>query len=393
MTLLSTEMTSSSPSINRMTRIEFETVEAARQHLQSGGLANGAVFNSIDLRSIKAELAASRPRYAILLGCDIDSDVLDAFESPVIFPAIRGLPFQAFRSTLYTPDELLGEYVVGSDNGHAETLDGRCYKHYVENDKAMSTDAFVTLTRRLHDYSITDAMHEFIAGRKIVAIMGGHSMPRDEGWYLNVARLSRDLTRKGFLTASGGGPGAMEATHVGAWFANRDDSDLVDAVRHLSTAPLYDPIGPWMDTAFQVKEKYPLSSDCVYESLGIPTWLYGHEPPSCFATRIAKYFANSVREEGLLAIANCGVVFTPGSEGTMQEIFQDAAQNRYKTFVHASPMVFYGDDYWKYRKPIYPVLTTVSANRDYNKLISITDDPKCIVDTIEQFANQLFAGT
>ena len=25
------------------------------------------------------------------------------------------------------------------------------------------------------------------------------------------------------------------------------------------------------------------------ESLGIPTWLYGHEPPNPFATKIAKY--------------------------------------------------------------------------------------------------------
>ena len=368
-----------------MTRLEFHTLDAAREHMSAGKLSHGAVFTELDLRKLVDELRLVKPRYAVLLGCDYDDRVLATLESPIIFPALRDFPFKAFRSNLYTPEELLGEYVVGDPDGHAKTLDGRCYQHYVDTDKAMSTDAFVTLARRLHDYSITDALQEFISGRDIVAIMGGHSMPRDLGWYLEVARLARDLTNQGFLVTTGGGPGAMEASHVGAWFAQRDDAELVDAVRTLSSAPTYSPIGPWMDAAFQVREQYPLTSATACQSLGIPTWLYGHEPPTVFATQIAKYFANSVREEGLLAIANLGVVFTPGSEGTMQEVFQDAAQNRYKTFVHASPMVFFGDDYWKYRKPIYPTLITVSANRDYNRLISISDSRQNIIETLLEF--------
>ena len=31
--------------------------------------------------------------------------------------------------------------------------------------------------------------------------------------------------------------------------------------------------------------------------LGIPTWLYGHEPTTPFARVIAKYFQNSIREK------------------------------------------------------------------------------------------------
>lgn len=44
-------------------------------------------------------------------------------------------------------------------------------------------------------------------------------------------------------------------------------------------------------------------------SVAIPTWLYGHEPPNVSASLVAKYFANGVREEGLLAIAGNGVIF------------------------------------------------------------------------------------
>ena len=63
------------------------------------------------------------------------------------------------------------------------------------------------------------------------------------------------------------------------------------------------------------------------------------EPISQFASHIAKYFSNSIREDGMLAVATAGIVFAPGGAGTMQEIFQDAAQNAYRTFGR-SPMAF-----------------------------------------------------
>ena len=63
------------------------------------------------------------------------------------------------------------------------------------------------------------------------------------------------------------------------------------------------------------------------------------EPISLFASHIAKYFSNSIREDGLLAVATAGIVFAPGGAGTMQEIFQDGAQNAYRVFGR-SPMAF-----------------------------------------------------
>ncbi|MCO8120573.1 hypothetical protein NHH03_02395 [Stieleria sp. TO1_6] len=51
-----------------------------------------------------------------------------------------------------------------------------------------------------------------------------------------------------------------------------------------------------------------------------------------------------------------------------------------------SPMIFYGEDYWKFRKPIYPVLVVTAAAREYGRKISITDDRTQIVDTIKRFS-------
>jgi len=122
--------------------------------------------------------------------------------------------------------------------------------------------------------------------------------------------------------------------------------------------------------------------DSTVESLGIPTWLFGHEPPTAFATCIAKYFANSVREEGLLAIAKAGVVFTPGSAGTIQEIFQDATQNHYRSYGEPSPMVVFGVDYWIHDKPVYPLLTQLAEGQDYAELNSITESPAGVIDLL-----------
>ena len=83
-------------------------------------------------------------------------------------------------------------------------------------------------------------------------------------------------------------------------------------------------------------------------TIGIPTWLYGHEPPTPLATSHAKYLDNSIREDGLLAVATSGIVFVPGRAGTLQEVFQDAAQNYYRSVADRfSPMVFVDlDGFW-----------------------------------------------
>src|SRR5690606_25642084 len=73
----------------------------------------------------------------------------------------------------------------------------------------------------------------------------------------------------------------------------------------------------------KVLELYPNGG----ENLAIPTWFYGHEPTNLFASYIAKYFSNSIREDTLLASCLYGVIFAPGSAGTTQEILQGAAQN------------------------------------------------------------------
>ena len=89
-------------------------------------------------------------------------------------------------------------------------------------------------------------------------------------------------------------------------------------------------------------------------------------------------------------IAKHGVIFAPGSAGTRQEVFQDAAQNHYGTAGYYSPMIMLGKDYWtgksdhKYSFPVWPLLKQ-TASEDYRDLLAITDDESEIFDRIKRY--------
>ena len=181
---------------------------------------------------------------------------------------------------------------------------------------------------------------------------------------------------------SGGGPGAMEATHLGAWMAGYSDKDVEDALRIMSVAPKFGS-SEWLSTAFEVIRKYPQTK---YESIGIPTWLYGHEPSTPFATYIAKFFENSLREHLVLTLPFGGIIYTPGSAGTMQEIFQDAVQNHYLSYNFPSPMIFLGSKFWTENMPAYPLLQQLMSTGRYKNLsLTLTDDSEIVLQKLNEF--------
>jgi len=370
-----------------MKYIEIETKEALIALLQENNHLQHYAFQDIDFTDLLDLLNNKTFDDCIFLGCTLPENLeKSCFKDCLIFPKIK-VPYNTFISKLYNRKTLFGGYELGAPESYEKTLDKIVYNHYLQTGKEAG-DIKETLARRLHDHSVTDALYDFLADfdeKKIVAIMGGHSLPRGDKNYIKVALISKKLTEQGYLMISGGGPGAMEATHVGAWFADKNENDMLNAIQILAEAPSYKD-SLWIDKAFEVLKQFPTSN---YPSLGVPTWLYGHEPPTPFATHIAKYFANSVREDGLLAIAKGGVIFTPGSAGTIQEIFQDATQNHYLSYGYASPMVFFDQDYWTNERPIYPLFKQMAdAGKYQNMILSIYDEVDGVVDEILAFVNE-----
>ena len=364
---------------------EIHDQAAAKIHLERGESLKDVVFQDVDLQPFAALLRERDVEGTVFLGCELALDSLAEIvgRGGIVFPKLRKKPWEAYRTSLYTASELFDVFDADEPCTYCDTLDARVWRHWRDEGGAHPHGVMETLARRLHDHSIYEAMTALLQGQeKVVAVMGGHSMKRDEPAFAKVARLSQILAERGYFLASGGGPGAMEATHLGAWFAGKPAAELNDAVAILAKAPLYKDRG-FLSQAFRVRAKYPYEDTCP-PSLGIPTWLYGHEPPNPFATHIAKFFANSVREDGLVTIATHGIVFAPGSAGTIQEIFQDAAQNHYGTANStASAMVFMDEDYWTKERPVYELLKTLSEGRPYAKLLTIGDDIDELVAFIE----------
>src|SRR5919112_5429073 len=145
------------------------------------------------------------------------------------------LPYDPFRTALYTREELM-------DGWPDQTLDGRIERHVLDHG-FRSPPAAEALAQRLHDHAIDVALSELLCAeprQRVVGIMGGSTTPRTDPWYRRVAELSRALARAGYLVASGGGPGSMEAANLGAFLAEHDDAALDEALALLARAPDYE---------------------------------------------------------------------------------------------------------------------------------------------------------
>ena len=199
--------------------------------------------------------------------------------------------------------------------------------------------------------------------------MGGHAVERDVPAYADAARFGHAVGAR-LTVVTGGGPGAMEATNMGAYLSDEPQPALDEAVRVLGTAPGYRPsVDRWLDAARAVREQHPQGAD----SLGIPTWHYGHEPTNVFATTIAKYFRNALREAILVQLCSAGTVFLPGAGGTTQELFQDACENYYSDESSVAPMVLVGVAYWTESLPAWPLLTELARGRTMEKHVHLVD--------------------
>ncbi len=303
---------------------------------------------------------------------------------------------------LFSPVDLFDGFDPDISESYLDTLDFRTF---------LATRRPSTQAQRIawaeQDQRVTEGRNEFLGERRCVAIMGGHRVERANPTYAAIARLARDLGSAGVVVSSGGGPGAMEATHLGAMLADRDGATLSEAIAFLGSVPTF-PSGMtaivsrdgqvdrelvrslhrWQAPAFRLLEELGAPPE---SSLSVPTWFYGHEPPTPFATHIAKYVSNALREDGLLAIARHGVIYAPGNAGTLQEVFQDAAQNAYRTQRWFSPMCFLDlpfagvDHWWSRHFPIERFLRPLFGDDDYHRHVIVTPDPTAILEFLNDF--------
>ena len=362
-----------------MTRrlIEIESLADFDAHVVKARRLNGWFVQSVDLTDRAGALLKVDPRGAVFLGCQFTPTVEHHLRrsGALLFPRLPDLPFDPYRSRLYDASELYGT------GDYAASLDASVYAwHHTQPAGSLAADLGTTL----HDHAITDALDDVTSDldrHTIVGIMGGHAVPRGDDIYRAASQLGANLTIAGRTVLTGGGPGAMEAANLGAYLSPWPGS-LDDALLIMTPVPTYWPsVDAWAQSAFQVVARWPISG--AGRSLSIPTWFYGHEPTNIFATEIAKYFSNALREDTLLNRCGGGVVFLPGQAGTVQEIFQAVTENFYAADSSlVTPLILIGRDYWTNVYPAWPLLQRLGAGRPMGELIYCVDDVKEAIDLL-----------
>lgn len=345
---------------------EIETLDEFDQVIL-GGTLSGFRVQSVDLTGRTLALLSTDTSETVFLGCPMAPDAAAKIraDGALVFPPVPHLPFDPYRGLLYTPEHLFKGL---DDGGYEVTPDALAYDWF-QRTKA-DGDILSSMLRSVHDDAISDALDELLVGARVVGVMGGHAMARGTDAYAGAARLGRELARTGLTVATGGGPGAMEAANLGAYAAPHPDEMLDEALEILAKTPSFSPsISDWARAAFEVRGRWPGGA----ESVGIPTWFYGHEPPNAFAGHIAKYFANATREDGLLARCNAGVVFLPGAAGTVQEVFDNATPNYYESRGEPTPMVLVDRAHWTQKLPAWPLLTALARERSMESRIALVD--------------------
>ena len=356
-------------------RTEVDTLAQLDDAVAAGGDLSRAVIQSLDLRGWEAVLAECRVDGALLLGCTLTDEGVASLRSrgALIFPRLPEAPLDTYRATLYSPIDL---YDNLPERKYEESLDARGYAWIRGAAGQPSLDQ--TLAEALHDHAISDALDDYLStidpGR-VVGIMGGHAMERGSEGYSSTAQLGMHLSLAGMLVVSGGGPGAMEAANLGARLAPHGGDALEEALTVLATVPSFKPsVDEWARAAFEVRALFSGGSD----TLGIPTWFYGHEPPNVFANRIAKFCSNALREDVLLHRCRGGLVYLPGAAGTVQELFQAVTGNYYAADPSSiTPLVLVGVEQWTRKLPAWPLLQSLAAGKPMAARIAL-------VDTVEE---------
>ncbi|MGQ3382382.1 LOG family protein [Glutamicibacter sp. TV12E] len=359
--------------VNITSLVEFDRLaaEALASHRARG---HSWRVHRVDLSGRDALLSALDLAEALFIDCQFSPQGRALVERTggLCMDSGHQLPFRTSDRQLYTPEELYD--AIGAQT-YDKVLDAQIYAYSQQRIPGRGLDDADALATTLHDHHIGQAMiAEIYDGAfkdtPIIGVMGGHSMDRGTPQYAQALELGALLARSGYAVATGGGPGAMEAANAGAWLADRDHQEIGTALQMLAAEPdaIHHRTG-WARVALAVKERFPSQR----KSLGVPTWFYGHEPPNLFATHIAKFFSNSIREATLLEQANGGIVVLPGAAGTVQEIFQDACENYYATGARVVPLVLIGQEYWTKTLPAWPLLQALAAQKVMEEKIALVD--------------------
>ena len=109
----------------------IKEIETFGEFLSKGFSFSDCCFQSIDFTIVEINWERLQFSNCLFLGCIIPPHAVSKLsdEGCLVFPRINGLPYDVYRSRLYTWKEL---YAKSSDSRY-QTLDEEIYHHFTEN--------------------------------------------------------------------------------------------------------------------------------------------------------------------------------------------------------------------------------------------------------------------
>jgi len=101
---------------------------------------------------------------------------------------LNEIPYDVSRDTLYTTEELFSGFIPEKQETLSQCFDSRVFRFYNEKGHECS-DFRECLARVCHDSSIYNAVNDMLKDyhpRKVVGIMGGHGLNRNDPYYRKI---------------------------------------------------------------------------------------------------------------------------------------------------------------------------------------------------------------
>lgn len=364
---------------------EINTIEKLINYININKTLENTVIYDLNLLGKQKNIIGIKVDFACFFGCKMDSTLIKYINTNkgIIYPSITGiLPLNIYKSQLYNSNELLSGYYDSLPNISLEDVVFDWYEKYKKLDDEKNILSQIAMNT--HDAFIDDALISLIKNigkEKIIGVMGGHSNKRNSIEYKTLVKTCRLLTLNGFICMSGGSSGMMEAVHLGALLAYYPENSVDDAITILSEEINYTDLVKYYNPALKVLNKYPMPKDIVL-SIAIPTWHY-FEPTAMFASHIAMYFNNPIREYNLLNFSYGGVLISPGSAGTISEIFLNHANQHYKTLGYNAPFVFQNNYWWTTKNPVYPLISQIANTENYKSRLFLVETPEEVLNSFK----------
>ncbi len=232
--------------------MEIQSTAELAEWLAAGRPLGGVRLQDVDLGPVEADLLReTRLGGLVVLGGAVSRALLVHLQQhgAVVFPGSPDTPVDVYRAHLYTGRELYAG--LDEPGGYAATVDSRAYEW--ARDRRLAGDAYATLLKAMHDDSVSDALDEWVAGRRVVGIMGGpQPSPAAPAGTRRRPGPARSLAEAGLLVATGGGPGAMEAANLGRGRALGRRARTRRWSCCVRCRPSLPDVGAWVRVAFEV---------------------------------------------------------------------------------------------------------------------------------------------